>query len=60
MIQPKVRKTIISLSELMTAKINPHTTLVIPPSKKLLINETVLQKLNTLVKHERNTNLTIC
>jgi precorrin-6B methylase 1 len=53
------RKTVISLAELLTAKINPHTTLVIPPSKKLSINEKVLQKLNLLAKKEENSKLTI-
>jgi len=52
------RKTLLSLSELMTAEINPHTTLVIPPSEKLLTNESVLKKLNTLARQE--INLTIC
>jgi len=53
------RKSVMSLSKLLTAQINPHTTLVIPPSKKLLINEAILQKLDSIAQREEHSKLTI-
>lgn len=52
------RKSVMCLSELLTAEINPHTTLVIPPSKKLIANEVILQKLESIAKQETISVLT--
>lgn len=41
----KVRKDRIKLSDLTDAKLFQHTTLVIPPSKKMLKNKVILDKL---------------
>jgi len=46
------RKSVINLSELLTAQINPHSTLVIPPSEKLSINEAILQRLDSIARQE--------
>ncbi|WDE13855.1 SAM-dependent methyltransferase [Thalassomonas haliotis] len=43
-----IRKEMITLKELISAEVNQHTTLVIPPSKKMQLNEKILSQLKEL------------
>jgi hypothetical protein len=52
------RREQIKLCDLQTAKLNPQTTLVIPPSKNMVVNNVIAQKLTMLAK--RNKVIHLC
>ena len=49
----------IALKELANHEIFQHTTLVIPPSKKMLVNQDILDKLEQLKRKNKRPKLTL-
>jgi len=52
-----VRNDTIKLAELLTVTLNQHSTLVIPPSEKMIMNKEILEQLNELSNEHRAIHL---